>query len=45
MQALTRHVTLTGQSAFTITFVAPQLQWDDQAKTREVFLNTFSPAS
>ncbi|MEV4061997.1 serine/threonine-protein kinase [Nonomuraea dietziae] len=45
MQALTRHVTLTGQSAFTITFVAPQLQWDDQAKTREVFLSTFSPAS
>ncbi|GAA2359675.1 serine/threonine-protein kinase [Nonomuraea africana] len=45
MQALTRHVTPPGQDAFTITFIAPQLQWDDQAKTREVFLSTFRPAS
>ncbi|MGW4470459.1 protein kinase domain-containing protein [Nonomuraea sp. NPDC004354] len=45
MQALTRYVTLDDRDAFKITFTMPQLQWDDQAQTRRIFLDTFRPTS
>ncbi|HEX4814424.1 MAG TPA: protein kinase [Nonomuraea sp.] len=41
MHALTRYVTIDDDTAFTITFDLPELKWDDQARTREVFLDTF----
>ncbi|MEV0307058.1 serine/threonine-protein kinase [Nonomuraea fuscirosea] len=44
MHALTRYVSIDKKAAFKITFDLPELKWDDQAGTREVFLNTFRQA-
>lgn len=44
MHALTRYVTLDDTTAFKITFDLPELKWDDQAKLRQVFLDTFRPS-
>ncbi|MGP3956544.1 protein kinase domain-containing protein [Nonomuraea sp. 3N208] len=41
MHALTRYVTIDDTTAFKITFDLPELKWDDQADTRQVFLDTF----
>ncbi|GAA3206583.1 hypothetical protein GCM10010486_91330 [Nonomuraea roseoviolacea subsp. carminata] len=45
MHALTRYVTIDDKTAFKITFDMPELNWDDQAQTRKVFLETFRPTS
>lgn len=44
MHAQTRYVSIDKKTAFKITFDLPELKWDDQAGTREVFLNTFRQA-
>ncbi|MEV4099831.1 protein kinase [Nonomuraea sp. NPDC049649] len=41
MHALTRFVTIDDQTAFKITFDMPELVWDDQARARKVFFDTF----
>ncbi|WP_443159990.1 protein kinase domain-containing protein [Nonomuraea sp. 10N515B] len=41
MHALTRYVTIDDTTAFKITFDLPELKWDDQAGTRQAFLDTF----
>jgi eukaryotic-like serine/threonine-protein kinase len=41
MHALSRYVTIDDSTAYKITFEMPELTWDDQAKTRKVFLDTF----
>jgi len=41
MHALTRYVTIGENTAYKITFDMPELSWDDQARTRRVFLDTF----
>ncbi|MEU8245156.1 protein kinase [Nonomuraea sp. NPDC048916] len=41
MHALTRYVTIDDDTAYKITFDMPELTWDDQAKSRKVFLDTF----
>lgn len=41
MHALTRYVTIDDDTAYKITFDMPELTWDDQAKNRKVFLDTF----
>ncbi|MGN9782726.1 protein kinase domain-containing protein [Nonomuraea sp. ZG12] len=41
MHALSRYVTIDDSTAYKITFDMPELTWDDQAKTRKVFLDTF----
>jgi hypothetical protein len=41
MHALSRYVTIDDSTAYKITFAMPELTWDDQAKTRKVFLDTF----
>ncbi|RVX43048.1 serine/threonine protein kinase [Nonomuraea polychroma] len=41
MHALTRYVTIDNSTAFKIMFDLPELKWDDEADTRQVFLDTF----
>jgi serine/threonine protein kinase len=41
MHALSRYVTIDDSTAYKIAFTMPELTWDDQAKTRKVFLDTF----
>ncbi|MEV4894791.1 protein kinase [Nonomuraea sp. NPDC055795] len=45
MHALTRFVSIDDAAAYKITFAIPELKWDDQTETRNIFLNTFRPAS
>jgi serine/threonine protein kinase len=43
MHTLVRHVTVSAQQGYRITFVTPDLQWDDSSEMRAVFLTNFSP--
>ncbi|SDH35485.1 Serine/threonine protein kinase [Sinosporangium album] len=43
MQALTRFVNVDQDTAYTITFAMPAHTWDDNAKLRATFLDTFAP--
>lgn len=45
MHAHVRYVSIDEDTAFKITFLMPELKWDDEAETRKVFLDTFRPTT
>ncbi|MFB9962573.1 serine/threonine-protein kinase [Sinosporangium siamense] len=44
MHALTRFVNISDDKAYTIEFALPEARWDDNAKLRATFLDTFTPS-
>jgi hypothetical protein len=41
MHTLTRYLSIDATTAFKITMDMPELKWDDQGETRQVFFDTF----